>query len=332
MAVEILTAGVKPLRNTFMFLEKRFGDKPATRYQEFAYDTQPEVNFHYKPLWDPDREIYDKRRTVIVMDDWYALKDPRQYYYGSYTIARAKLQDAIDKQSGFVEAHGLLQDLPSEAKDQVTQAIVALRHYEWGANLNNAYISAYGWGTAITQAALLAAMDRLGMAQHLSRIGLLMDGKTGRSLESAKQHWEYTPAWQSMRQLVEDLFVERDWSKMMVVQNLVADGLVYPMFYQKFDVKFSDEHGTGLSSLLDYLLTWQKESARWVDAVVKTMAAESEANREVINGWVQEWYSRVVESVQSALAPVMSEELNDAVEGTLSAFNTRLKKLGLEAV
>ena len=42
------------------------------------------------------------------MKDWYALKDPRQYYYGAYTITRAKQQDALDRQLDFVEKRELL--------------------------------------------------------------------------------------------------------------------------------------------------------------------------------------------------------------------------------
>ena len=56
MTVEIRTTGVKPVRNTFTHLAKRFGDKPSTRYQEIAYDIQPSTNFHYKPMWDPEHE------------------------------------------------------------------------------------------------------------------------------------------------------------------------------------------------------------------------------------------------------------------------------------
>lgn len=53
MTVEIRTQTVKPVRQTFGHLARRFGDKPATRYQEATYDIQSEVNHHYKPLWDP---------------------------------------------------------------------------------------------------------------------------------------------------------------------------------------------------------------------------------------------------------------------------------------
>ena len=83
MTVEIRVRSVKPLRHTFGHIARRFGDKPATRYQEGTYHLQAEVNFHYKPLWDPARDIYDPRRTAVEMADWYACKDPRQYYYRS---------------------------------------------------------------------------------------------------------------------------------------------------------------------------------------------------------------------------------------------------------
>ena len=48
MQIDIKTSSVKPLRNTYAYIEKRFGDKPASRYQEATYDIQEEINFHYK--------------------------------------------------------------------------------------------------------------------------------------------------------------------------------------------------------------------------------------------------------------------------------------------
>ncbi|MEA0107978.1 hypothetical protein SND87_17830, partial [Escherichia coli] len=46
MQIDIKTSSVKPLRNTYAYIEKRFGDKPASRYQEATYDIQEEINFH----------------------------------------------------------------------------------------------------------------------------------------------------------------------------------------------------------------------------------------------------------------------------------------------
>ena len=98
MQVDIKTSNIKQLRNTFSHVARRLGaDKPASRYQEATFDMQSDTNFHYRPIWDPQYELYDTARTAIKMADWYSFKDPRQYYYGVYTMNHAKQQDAAEK-------------------------------------------------------------------------------------------------------------------------------------------------------------------------------------------------------------------------------------------
>lgn len=330
MTVEIRTTGVKPIRNTYEHLAKRFGDKNATRYQESAFDIQPTTNFHYKPLWDPERDLYDVRRTAVVMKDWYALKDPRQYYYGAYTITRAKQQDALDRQLDFVEKRDLLRSLPLAARHQLVTALVPLRHYEFGANMNNSHMAAYGYGTAITQAAMMNCMDRLGMAQHLSRIGLLTDANTGESLIEGKRQWMDEAAWQGVRREVEHLFVTYDWFELFVAQNLVADSLVYPLFFQHFDAAFATQNGAALSSLTDYLMRWYEETARWVDATVKTAAAESPENAQLIAQWTVKWRDLWIEALKPAAEAALGDKAGDALSAVTTAFNTKAGKLGLK--
>ncbi len=329
MAVEIRTNGVKPVRNTFGHLARRFGDKPATRYQEIAYDVQPEVNLHYKPLWDPDGEIYDRRRTVVTMRDWYALKDPRQFYYGSYTTTRAKQQDALDRQLDFAEKRDLLRLLPDEVRESIVFALLPLRHYEWGANMSNCHVAAYGYGTAVTQAAIMVTTDRLGMAQHLSRIGLLLDGNTGESLSIGRSLWIDEPLWQGLRREVEALFVTRDWFEVLVAQNLAADGLVYPLFYQQFDQHVAARAGSALSSLTDYLLRWYEETAKWVDATIKTAAAENPENRERISQWFRNWRDRMAQALRPLSQSLLGDASEQALAAVLAQLDARAAKLGL---
>lgn len=329
MSVDIRTNAIKPVRNTFAHLARRFGDKPATRYQEISYDTQPEVNLHYKPLWDPDGEIYDKRRTAIVMKDWYALKDPRQFYYGSYTTTRAKQQDALDRQLEFVDRRELLRMLPEETRAAIVFALLPLRHYEWGANMSNCHVAAYGYGTAITQAAIMATTDRLGMAQHLSRIGLLIDGNTGDSLARGRALWVDEPLWQGLRCQVEHLFVTRDWFEVLVAQNLVADGLIYPLFYQQFDRLIAEQHGPALSSLTDYLMRWYEETAKWVDASIKTAAAESTENRQLIGTWFTTWRALLLDALKPLAEQVLGARCAPALAAVTQQLNDRAAKLGL---
>ncbi len=176
MQIDLRTVSIQPLRQTFDHLARRFGDKPASRYQEGSYDIQAAENLHYRPTWDPEQALYDTGITRIVMQDWYALKDPRQFYYSTYTLARARQQDSMEANFSFVESRGLTDLLPTELRQIALDLLVPLRHAAWGANQNNTFICGYGYGTTFTQPCIYHAMDNLGIAQYLSRLGLLLGG------------------------------------------------------------------------------------------------------------------------------------------------------------
>lgn len=332
MQVDIKTTSVTQLRHTFSNVARRLGgDKPASRYQEATFDLQPEANFHYRPLWDPRHELYDKSRTRIVMRDWYAFTDPRQYYYGTYTIARSRQQETMEKNTAFVEKRSLLRNLPPEAHASLIQGLLPLRHVEWGANMNNCQITALGWGTAITQATMYHTMDRLGIAQYLSRIGLLLDGNSGESLEQAKRIWTEDADWQELRRYVENSLVIEDWFELFVAQNFVLDGLLYPLMYQHFDARFGTEHGPALSMLLSFMSGWFDETRRWVDATLKIAASESEQNAALLGEWVAR-STRDAAGALKALAPrVLGDDGSATLETLLTELRARAEKIGVPA-
>ena len=65
--------------------------------------------------------------------------------------------------------------------------LVPLRHVAWGANMNNSSVCAYGYGTSFTAPCIFQAMDNLGIAQYLTRVGLLLGDVE--SLDEAKRAW-----------------------------------------------------------------------------------------------------------------------------------------------
>lgn len=326
MTIEIKTSTLEPIRNTFANIERRFGDKPASRYQEATYDLQAETNFHYRPLWQPEYELNDKSRTQIVMEDWYALKDPRQFYYGTYVQNRAKLQEAAESSYAFFEKRNLAEHLPEEVKEILISYLIPLRHIEHTANLNNMYGCAFGYGTAITQALLYNAMDRLGIAQYLSRIGLILDGNSGDSLIESKQHWMQNPLWQGMRALCEEMTTVEDWFEVVIAQNLVVDTLVFNLFYEQLDEKLSGMGGRDVAMLTEFMLAWNKDVSRWFDSVLKTVASESEENRALLEQWTGQWRKKVLD----AMSPLVTTLLDDAALSRADALlESRLQKIGI---
>ncbi|WP_028210913.1 aromatic/alkene monooxygenase hydroxylase subunit beta [Paraburkholderia mimosarum] len=331
MTIDLKTVDIKPLRHTYAHVAQYIGgDKTASRYQEGIMGAQPSANFHYRPTWDPEHELFDTGRTAVRMQNWYALKDPRQFYYASWTMTRARQQDTMEANFEFVESRGMVGLMSDELVNHALAVLVPLRHVAWGANMNNSQICAIGYGTAFTAPAMFHAMDNLGVAQYLTRLALSMSGPE--HLDEAKEAWMVDPTWQALRRYVEDTLVLKDPVELFVAQNLALDGLLYPLVYERYvDERVALAGGSAVAMLTAFMPEWHDESSRWVDAVVKTMAAESEDNKAVLSQWVHDWE----EQAATALLPVAELAFpasgHSVLDETRQQLRARLAKLGIDA-
>ena len=330
MSIDLKTASVEPIRRTFDHIEAKLGpDKNPTRYQEATWGLQPFENQHYRPTWEPTGLLYDPRRTAIVMEDFDDLVDPRQYYYGTWTIQRGKQQDSQEKNFDFVEKRNLLQAIAPEWQKKIRELVIPMRHVAWAGNTNNNYIAAYGFGAPITSGCTMHMMDLLGVAQYISRIGLVLAENEPAVLDQARQEWVDAPLWQPLRALVEDSMVTRDWFELFVVQNLIIDGTVYPLVFDRFDSEIGAHGGAGFSMLCEFIGEWSAESRRWVDAVIKRAIQESDDNRQQIAGWLANWTPRVQGAVQPLAEYVFNGDAATCVDSLFDDVHTRATKCGV---
>ena len=329
MHIDLRTVSIKPLRQTFDNIAARLGtNKPASRYQEGTLDLQADVNFHYRPLWDSAHEIFDASRTAIKMRDWYSFKDPRQFYYGTYTLARARMQEKVEGDFELIEERGLLENYPAAAKKLALEVMLPLRHVEWSSNMNNSAICAYGYGTAITQPCIFQAMDHLGMAQYLTRIGLLLADET--ELDAAKTAWLQDAKWQELRRYVEDSLVVKDWFELFIAQNLVLDGLLYPFIYEQLDQVLAAQAGPVMSMLTRFQSEWFTETRKWVDASVKTATSESPENQALLSQWTLTYRDRALTALTPLVNYALGENAPAVLDALLEEFNMRATKAGLK--
>lgn len=331
MSVHILTKEIKPKRTSYAYVGRRIGhDKPASRYQEAVYDLQPTTNFHYPPTWAKGKELYDVRNTSIVMEDWYSFTDPRQYYYSAYVMVRAKQQESMDNNFKMAEKHNMLLSIPDELKESIKKILTPLRHVEYGANMNNQDICDRGYGSIITSLASLHGFDRIGISQYISKIILLIDENESGGLEQGKSDWLDAPMWQPLRHAMEDIFVLDDWFEIMVAQNIVMDGLIYPLIFDNYIQEVSSKGGNTLTLLTQFMSDWYVETIRWTNQLIKVVAKESDANTELLSSWVIKWTERLNKAVlpiaQAAFADGGEDKLEDAKRELLA----RLVKQGLK--
>lgn len=319
MQMDLRTVSITPLRQTFGHLQRRLGaDKPASRYLEATMDLQPVENFHFRPTWEPEYDIFDPRRTRITMADWYALKDPRQYYYGTWTLASARMQEVAEGDFELVEQMGLAGACPGALRDAALAVFLPLRHVAWASNINNSFVAAYGYGIAITQAACYASMDQLGIAQYLTRLGMAFDDLD--ALAAAKRAWLEAPLWQELRRFEEDLMVERDWFAVLVAQNFCLEGLLYPLVYDRYCQKLNAAHGPLFSMLTRFAREWSVDAVKWIDAVLKAAAADNGDNKALLAQWVGHWGGRAA----AALAPLAVQAFGAEAEAVLAELVARL--------
>lgn len=326
MTLEIKTSNLAPIRQTYAYIERRFGNKPATRYQEVSFDVQATTNFHYRPLWKPDKTLNDKTHTALQMQDWYVFKDPRQFYYGAYVQHRARLQDTAESNYAFFEKRFLVENISEDVKQKIITCLLPFRYVEQTANLHMMSGSAYGYGTVITQACIFAAMDRLGMAQYISRIGLALDGNTGECLQQAKDAWMNDAAWQPLRKLCEQSLTEQDWFKLYVLQNLLIDSCIQSLVYGQFDQYLVENGARDVAMLTEFMQECLSDLRKWSDPVLKLAIAESEGNKALIQGWIAE----LLPQVQEAFSTWAGLALGDSnIEQAVALIAERSKKAGL---
>lgn len=326
MQYELRTQVIDPPRKTFDHLVRRYGDRPASRYEEGTIDIQAKENFHYRPLWGPAHDIYDEAYSAFRLTDPYSFTDPRQYYYAPYVTSRAAMADAVAATLDYLDSRDLLSRLPDAWSSVMGELLVPLRHYESGAQMVSCDIARFGFGTTITQCAAYAAFDRIGNAQALSRVGIALGGGTAELLADAKTRWVEDASLQGLRRYVEELFLEKDWGRALVRLD-VADRLVYGLFVSHLDDAAIDQGAGSYSLVAQHLSSWFADQRKWVDALYKawtTDAGTGAANKQLL----AETTAEALGAALVALGPVAAradELVGSGAAASLEATATTIR-------
>jgi len=326
---------IEPQRPTFTALANRYGGRPATRYEEGSVDIQATENFHYRPLWDPAHELYDVGYSALRLTDPYSFLDPRQYYYAPYVTSRAQLHDAFGKTLDYVTSRNLLDRIPDGWRATLAELVLPLRHYESGAQLISVNGCRFSYGTTVAQCLGYAAFDRIGLAQMLSRVGIVLGNNSDALLAPAKQAWLDDEALQGLRRLAEELLVEKDWAVALFGLDLV-DRLLYPLLTQHVD-EAALLAGAGAYSLLaQHLGNWFADQRKWLDALYAAWLGDPEhgiANAAALSAVATTRLPQVVDAVRAFAAAIDARVgigAADAVTAQAATLREQLGAAGIE--
>lgn len=332
MQYELRTLVIEPKRKTFTNLAERYGDRPASRYEEGSVEVQAAESFHYRPLWDPQHELFDPRWSALKLTDPDSFTDPRQYYYAPYVTARAHLHEAFAATLDYLDKRDLLSRLPAPWAAVLGELVVPLRHYESGAQMILTYGCRFAHGSTVEQCCSFAAFDRIGNAQLLSRAGIALGGGTDVLLTKAKTAWTTAAALQPLRRLTEELLVEKDWAVALTGLDL-TDQLLYALVYRHLDEAALLAGAGGYSLIAQHLAGWFADQRRWVDALQEAWAADPQhgaANSAVLAAVLEDVLPRAqaaVGALAAAADVLVGADCGPAVTVAAQAARDRIAAL-----
>lgn len=335
MQYELKTQIIEPRRKTFDNLVKRNGDKPASRYEEGTMNLQAVENFHYRPTWAPDKELYDPAFSEFKLADPYTFTDPRQFYYTPYVTNRSQMHEAFGKTLDYLDNRDLFSRLPENWSTMMADTLIPLRHYESGGQLIFSGAARFGYGTTITQCCAYAAFDRIGMAQILSRVGIALGGGTADLLDQAKTKWVEADYFQPLRKYVEEAMVEADWADSVIAFD-IADRGIFPLMYRELD-EAALFGGAGAYSLVaQHLSGWYADQRRWLDHLYKVWLADEEygeSNKAAFERIIDRKFPEAVEAVTTVakhIDSVADAGAEEACKKLIDEFVESTTGLGLE--
>jgi phenol hydroxylase P1 protein len=81
--------------------------------------------------------------------------------------------------------------------------------------------------------------------------------------------------------------------------------------------------------LTRFQVEWFDDAKKWVDAVIKTAAAESAENKELLSRWYTDWRARALDALRPAAALALGDGAAAALERVAAALDGRMSKAGL---
>jgi propane 2-monooxygenase small subunit len=317
----------------------------ATVYEDVTVDVQPDPARHLSQGWvyafaNGDAG-YPQDWTVLKSSNWHEFLDPNEEWEQTIYRNNANVVRQISQNIEQGRLAGAFAQFNSAWVRVLERHVFAWAHAEHGLGLH-VYTPAQRDAPTnmINNAMAVAAAHKLRFAQDLILYNLTLseeiDGFQG---GVHKETWQQDPVWQPTRELTEELTGIRDWSEQLFATTAVFEPLIGELFRSGFVMQVAAPHGDFVTPTIigagEADAARDQRAARVLFRMLSDDAAHGADNREIMQGWLNEYVPRAVEAGRR-LQPIWSQlsdrviRFEDSFDRSRQKMDTLLGEIGLE--
>ncbi len=293
----------------------------ATLYEDVTIDTQPSVHRHLNRGWpvsfEDGRGTWDDASTALQSTDWFAFRDPGEYWERPYYQRETAIEQQIDGAMQSAVEQGLMDDFSPEWIAFLRASLQVPAYVEHGLWFALATIGRACLSDSVATCVCLQAAMKQRSAQALVLFAMDLEQHHGPfPIEAAREAFLDDPAWQPTRRFLERLAATPDWGEVIVAANLCFEPIVGTLLRRELGIRAAAANGDTVTPVLARVATQEWEWARaWTTELVRFLSgddAHGDHNRAVIARWVADWEPLANEAAL-ALAP-LAEQIPRGIE------------------
>lgn len=227
--------------------------------------------------------------SPLQHDDWDRFRDPDQLTYRAFVTMQDGQEEYVD---GLIREHAVRQhdkSLSAEWVNKLSKLYTPLRYLMGASQMEMAYVVQMAPASTVTNCAAFQEADATRwmsrtayrtkeLANHYPDVGF---GENERKL------WEELPAFQGLREAIENMLVAYDWAENLVAANVVVLRAAEECM-RELQREARGEHDTLTAMLLESQLRDADRSRRWTQKYIE-LASEKPENVSVLKEWVRKW-------------------------------------------
>ncbi len=235
--------------------------------------------------------------SALAFDGWQVFTDPRQTTYASYVALQAEQEVYASGVLAAADASNEDERLSPGWLDTANSVVPTLRYPCHALHMVAAYCGQAAPDSKIVAALAFQAADEMRRVQKLAYRTVQLRQRRSTFGDDSKDRWQDASPWQPLRRALERLLTTYDFCEAWVACNLVVKPAFDTLFVD-YLAALARRSGDALTAQLLLGLqrdcTWHRV---WASSLCREIVRTSEADRDLVRGWRDHWWSMTREWV-----------------------------------